>query len=138
MAVSKGRDAVILVAASGTPTTPVAKHMDASLDMQLETADSTTNDSNGSKTHEIIFDDGSLTFKVYTDEADAGQNVLRDAYEIKAKIPVIYQPRGTGSGKRQYSFSASVTMKRGTPMSGLATTDVTLKKDGAFTISNQS
>lgn len=138
MAIFKGRDAVILVGASSPAATPVGKHMDASLSMNLETADSTTNDSGGSKEHEIIFDDGDLTFKCYTDEADAGQDVLVAAFTGKTKVSVIYRPAGTGTGKDSIAFSASVTLKRGTPMGGLATTDVTLKKSGAFTITQQS
>lgn len=131
MAIFKGRDATIVVGASSPASTAVGKHMDASLSLNLETADSTTNDSGGSKEHEIIFDDGELTFKVYTDEADAGQDVLHSAYVGKTKVYVIYKPRGTGGDA--YAFQGSVTLKRGTPMGGLATTDVTIKKSGALT-----
>ena len=137
MASFKGRDAVILFGLSDPPTDPVGKHWDASLDMNEVTADATTNDSGGSEEHEIIRDNGQLTFKVLTDEADAGQNNLRDAYETKVKGYVIYRPRGTSTGLRQYKCRCTVTLKRGTPRDGLATTDVTLKKDGAWTISNQ-
>lgn len=137
MPIFKGRDAVILVGTTSPGATAVGKHMDASLSMNLETADSTTNDSAGSKEHEIIFDDGELSFKVYTDEADSGQNILRDAFEGKTKIFCRYRPMGTGAGRRQYDFSCSITLTRGTPINGLATTDVTLKKSGAFTIANQ-
>lgn len=138
MAIFKGRDAVILVGAASPAATPVGKHMDASLDMTLETADATTNDSGGSKEHEVVFDDGQLTFKCYTDEADTGQDVLATAFTSKSKIFVIYRPAGTGTGKDSIAFQASVTLKRGTPMGGLATTDVTLKKSGAFTITQQT
>ena len=131
MAIFKGRDAVILVGNQAPAATPVGKHMDASLNLNLETADATTNDSAGSKEHEIIFDDADLSFKVYTDELDGGQDALHLAYINKTKIFVIYKPRGTGGDA--YAFQGSVTLKRGTPMGGLATTDVTIKKSGALT-----
>lgn len=131
MAIFKGRDAVILVGATSPAATAVAKHMDASFSMNLETTDATTNDSAGSKEHEIVFDDADLTFKVYTDEADAGQDVLHAAYVGKTKVYVIYKPRGTGGDA--YAFQGSVTLKRGSPMGGLGTTDVTIKKSGALT-----
>lgn len=138
MAISKGRDAVILVGATSPAATPVGKHMDATYAGNTETADATTNDSGGSKEHEIIFDDGDLTFKVYTDEADAGQDALVTAFTGKTKVFVIYRPAGTGTGKDSLAFQGSVTLKRGSPMGGLATTDVTIKKSGALTITQQT
>lgn len=137
MAKSKGRVGVILVGMADPPVTPVAHHKDASFDQTKVDADTTTNDSGADEEHEIIRKGGQLTFNVLTDPDDPGQNILRDGYEQDEKIYVEWQPHGTGGGKRYYRFRCSVSLKRGTPRDGMATTDVTLKKDGAATIGNQ-
>ena len=137
MPISKGRDAVILVATTSPGATAVGKHMDASLDQTLEDADSTTNDSAGSREHVVTFDSGQLTFKVLADEADGGQSILRAAYAGKTQIYCRYRPLGTGAGRPQHDFLCSVTLKPSTPMSGLRTIDVTLKRSGPETIANQ-
>ena len=137
MAVSKGNAAVILVGTSNPPTTVLGKHMDANEDITVDKTDSTTNDSAGSKTHELTLDDGTLTGKFYTDRLDAGQIILRTAWQTKTKIFVAYREAGTGTGLAQTLYQASVALKRGSPMNGLATTDFTLSKDGVATFTVQ-
>lgn len=137
MAKYLGRSWTCLAATTSPGTTSISNRFDADLSRDLEDTDSTTNDSNGSREHEITFDSGQLTFKVYADESDAGLTILRDAFKNKTKIYIRFRPRGNVSGARQLDFLCSVRLKEGGPINGLATFDVTLKRSGAETWSTQ-
>ncbi len=138
MAELMGRNARIYVVAGagGTPVTLVGKAMDADFAREPRQAEHTSYDSGAYVNRKVVRYDGDLSFKMYTDPADSGQSILRAAIgSTPAQITVDYAEgvNTVSSGNAYKRFTANVRLKRGSPIDGMAVTEVTLSPDGAVT-----
>lgn len=142
MAQELGRLARIWVAAgaAGTPATKVGKAFDAELSRNPVQATHNSYDSAAGVNRKVVRYDAQLSFKMFTDRADAGQNIIRAAVgSTPAQITVDLLPDGSSdaqtAGQPYERFTANVTIKKGHPIDGMAVTDVTLDIDGVITAS---
>lgn len=138
MAVEAGNQWRVLVGVADPPTEAVGKAFDLDDDPKLIKADATTNDSAGNDEHKVVGASRTISFKVYADRSNAGQEILRTAQKNRTQIYVAYQELGLGSGKPQEKFLASVEMKRNPPLRGLINYTVTLERSGATDDTAQS
>jgi hypothetical protein len=127
-----GREAKIrVIAGAGTPNTAVAHAFDADFAREPQLAVQNTYDTGAFVNRKVVRYDGDLTFKMLTDPADGGQNILRAAVgATPAYVTVDYGEEGFTTGKKVQRFLAAVRLKRGSPTEGRATTEVTLSPDG--------
>lgn len=139
MAEELGRRARIWVVAGagGVPNTKVARAFDAEFARTPVQAVHTSYDSGAGVARKVVRYDGPLTFKMYTDRADAGQNIIRAAVSTSApaQITVDILPDGSTdaqtTGTTYERLTGNVTIKKGMPVDGMAVTDVTIDPDGA-------
>jgi hypothetical protein len=133
----KGNETRIYVSAGtgGTGVTLVGKAFGADFARQLREAEHVSYDSGNGVNRKPIRLDGALTFKMYTDPADAGQTILRQAARMStfAQVSVDYAERGNTAGMTYQRFVGNVSIKRGNPEDGMAVTDVTINPDGTVT-----
>ena len=141
MAVELGRKFALYVSASSgaaptPPTGKIAKAYDASFPQEPKKADLSSNDSGARDEHRVAGFTGDLSFKMWLDRADAGQALLFAAVDVDGSgtgmVNVVYDPEGTTSGKRRFTFLASVSLKQDAMRDGHQSVDVTLSPSGTL------
>lgn len=134
MAKFLGRSAKVYVGAGSPPVTAVAGVFDINFDRSPTKADVTSNDSGAFDEHMIVRYSGALSFKMYTDVADAGQVVMFTAIgATPTQIYADYAPEGNTAGRKYWRFLCTVELKRGSPRDGAGVTDVVLTPTSTVT-----
>jgi hypothetical protein len=142
MAIEKGSSYEVFVSAStaaapSPPTGRVNRIRDVSFPRSLTKENLTDNDSGVAANHGVIRVTGNLTFKMRLDRALAGQGVLLNANNLQAGgadndgfVNVVARPAGSGTGRPQLAFRASVDISPAHMVDNFAEVDVTLEPDG--------
>jgi hypothetical protein len=96
----------------------IGKVKSANPSNDVDQADSTNNDDLGHKTQEYA--DGQISFDVtyVKDDADAGQAAILAAVRGRTKKWISIRPLGTGSGKAQTQFRATISSNSDTAETG--------------------
>ena len=100
----------------------------------LDTAESSSNDSGGSKEFVPTWESAQLTFEMIADEDKAGQEHLWTAYLSKEVRAFRCDPRGGASGDKRLRFLGIVTsIEEALDKGDVAKYNVTITKTGAIT-----
>lgn len=126
---------IYVIAGAGTPNTLVGSAFDADFERQPRQVERNSYDTGAAVGRKVVRYDGDLTFKVFTNPADAGQSIIRAAVSTTtpAQITVDYAEEGNAVGKKFQRMLCNVRVKRGSPVENMAVTEVTLSPDGAVT-----
>ena len=104
----------------------------------VDQAESTSNDSSGSKEYVNTHDDGQLTFELIADENATAQQALWTSYLAKTTLYYRLRPRGHNAGDYQIKFQGNIqNMEKVLDLGDVAKYSVTIQKTGAPTRDTQ-
>lgn len=104
-----------------------------------DTADDTTYDSNGWEEKKIIKKRVSLDVSCKYEELTGQEDILDEAYSNETTLAVVYRPTGTGSGQKEWTFTALVTsLTVDGPHDDTLNMNFTLESTGSATMANQT
>lgn len=116
---------------AGATWVPVEKLNSPRLSGNNDTAESSSNDSGGSKEKVYTWDDASITFEMIVDEAAVGQEHIWTAYEDKEIRGFRLKPRGVLVDNKQVSFLGLVTnIEESLDKADVGKYNVTVQKTG--------
>lgn len=116
---------------------PIEKVENIRLTGSSKTADTSSNDDNGSETHIITWDTGQLTFDLIADENATGQEALWTSFLGKTQLFYRVRPRGDSSGDKELTLQGTLSMDEPLNKSDAAKYSCTVQKTGALTRANQ-
>lgn len=116
----------------------VGNVIDDSYNFTVNGIDATDKDSSGYEEEEYGHGQITLTLNVRYNEADNGQEAIRDAIEGKTTLTVRHRPHGTDSSARERIFTARVFDETGEhTLRGMADTTYVFRSSGSPTFQTQ-
>lgn len=133
-----GRLAEVANSADNVTYTEVERVNNPRLSGTNETAEVSSNDSNGHKEHIYTWQSGQLTFEMVADEAAVGQEAVWTSFLSRTTLYWRCRPRGNNAGDKQIIFQGLVTsIEQSNDKGDKAAYSVTVLRTGAPTRSNQ-